>query len=110
MSNAQPDMIRATNVSKAFGSLEVLKGVDLSVRKGEIISIIGPSGSGKSTLLRTLIHLEKADGGEILVEGEAIRNADDSHISDARSVNVAANWVWCFKTSIFFLIRPLLKT
>jgi len=84
MSNAQPDMIRATNVSKAFGSLEVLKGVDLSVRKGDIISIIGPSGSGKSTLLRTLIHLEKADGGEILVEGEAIRNADDSHISEAK--------------------------
>ncbi len=84
MNNSQSEMIRATNLSKAFGSLEVLKGVDLNVRKGEIISIIGPSGSGKSTLLRTLIHLEKADGGEILVEGEAIRNGSGSHISEAK--------------------------
>lgn len=83
-SSQAPEMIRVTNLSKAFGSLEVLKGVDLQVRKGEIISIIGPSGSGKSTLLRTLIHLERANDGEILVEGEEVRNASGSHIPEAK--------------------------
>lgn len=85
MSNEQTtEMIRVTNLSKSFGDLEVLKGVDFNVNKGEIISIIGPSGSGKSTLLRTLIHLEKANGGEILVEGEAIRQSSGAHISEAK--------------------------
>jgi polar amino acid transport system ATP-binding protein len=78
------EMIRVTDLSKSFGDLDVLKKVDLSVGRGEIISIIGPSGSGKSTLLRTLIHLEKADSGEILVEGEAIRQSSGAHISEAK--------------------------
>lgn len=86
MSNADVpavEMIRATGLSVSFGSLEVLKGVDLSIRKGEIISMIGPSGSGKSTLLRTLIHLEKAHAGEILIDGTAIRSTDDGYAADA---------------------------
>jgi polar amino acid transport system ATP-binding protein len=66
------EMISAKGLRKSFGSLEVLKGVDLTVRQGEIISIIGPSGSGKSTLLRCLIHLEKASAGSIHIEGEPI--------------------------------------
>lgn len=78
------EMIRVTNLTKSFGDLKVLKGVDLNVNRGEIISVIGPSGSGKSTLLRTLIHLEKANGGEILVEGEAIRHSSGAHISEAK--------------------------
>jgi polar amino acid transport system ATP-binding protein len=65
-------MIEVSGLKKQFGQLEVLKGVDLCVKKGEIISIIGPSGSGKSTLLRCLIHLERADGGRITIEGEDI--------------------------------------
>lgn len=78
------EMIRVAGLSKSFGDLEVLKGVDLEVNQGEIISIIGPSGSGKSTLLRTLIHLEKANGGEIFIEGEAIRQSSGAHISEAK--------------------------
>ena len=85
MNETQPtEMIRVAKLSKSFDDLEVLKGVDLEVKRGEIISIIGPSGSGKSTLLRTLIHLEKANGGEILIEGEAIRHSSGAHISEAK--------------------------
>ncbi|HAK45042.1 MAG TPA: polar amino acid ABC transporter ATP-binding protein [Spirochaeta sp.] len=70
-------MIKVENLHKNFGSLEVLKGIDLEVRKGEIISIIGPSGSGKSTLLRCLIHLEKTSSGSIIIEGSPISFEED---------------------------------
>jgi polar amino acid transport system ATP-binding protein len=73
------EMIRVNSLEKSFGKLKVLKGVDLTVKKGEIVSIIGPSGSGKSTLLRTLIHLEKATHGEILIEGEPIVGVSEAH-------------------------------
>jgi len=59
-------------VHKSFGALHVLRGVDLTVRRGEVTAILGPSGSGKSTLLRTLNHLEKVDAGLILVDGEPV--------------------------------------
>ncbi|KOS57196.1 amino acid ABC transporter ATP-binding protein [Rhodococcus rhodochrous] len=59
-------------VHKSFGSLEVLRGVDLKVRKGEVTVILGPSGSGKSTLLRTLNHLEKVDRGTVRIDGELV--------------------------------------
>lgn len=71
------EMIKVSSLEKSFGNLKVLKGVDLTVHKGEIVSIIGPSGSGKSTLLRTLINLEKANSGEIFIEGEAIVNQSE---------------------------------
>ena len=60
------EILRMTNIKKRFGGLEVLKGIDLTVRHGEVVSIIGPSGSGKSTLLRCATFLEKIDGGEIV--------------------------------------------
>ena len=78
------EMIRVEGLCKSYGSLEVLNHVDLSVKKGEIISIIGPSGSGKSTFLRSLIHLEEASAGSILIDGEAIRRADNKSVSDAK--------------------------
>ncbi len=62
-------MLEVKNVSKSFGSLEVLKDISFSVEKGDVVAIIGPSGSGKSTLLRCINQLEKADGGEITVCG-----------------------------------------
>ncbi len=63
-------MIHAKNIYKKFGDLEVLKGVSISVKKGEIVSIIGPSGSGKSTLLRCLNQLEEIQSGNIKIEGK----------------------------------------
>jgi polar amino acid transport system permease protein len=60
------------NVHKAYGSREVLRGIDLEVRKGEVVVIMGPSGSGKSTLLRLVNHLEALDWGEIRVEGKYV--------------------------------------
>ncbi|MGW3818139.1 amino acid ABC transporter ATP-binding protein [Streptomyces sp. NPDC005046] len=67
-----PVMVDIKSVHKRFGSLEVLKGVDLAVRAGEVTVILGPSGSGKSTLLRTINHLEKVDQGRISVDGALI--------------------------------------
>jgi len=71
-------MIRAVDVHKRFGSLEVLKGVSLEVGKGEVIAIIGPSGSGKSTFLRCLIHLETVQRGNIEIEGEKLVSTDSA--------------------------------
>lgn len=72
------EIIRVENLHKSFHSLHVLKGINFSVNKGEIISVIGPSGSGKSTLLRCLNHLEVADKGSISFEGNFIAKADAS--------------------------------
>ena len=58
------------NLTKSFGSNEVLKGIDLDVRKGEVLVIVGPSGCGKSTFLRCINCMEDPDGGEIIFEGE----------------------------------------
>ncbi|MES0096618.1 amino acid ABC transporter ATP-binding protein [Mesorhizobium sp. M0019] len=65
-------LVRARNVHKAFGPLEVLKGIDLDVAPGEVVVILGPSGSGKSTFLRCINHLEAIDQGSIEVDGEQI--------------------------------------
>lgn len=65
-------MICMANIHKRFGGLEVLKGIDLEVKRGEVLAIIGPSGSGKSTLLRCLNRLETIDCGTIEVEGECL--------------------------------------
>ncbi|MFC7907175.1 amino acid ABC transporter ATP-binding protein [Streptomyces sp. JHA19] len=65
-------MIDVHNVHKSFGPLEVLRGIDLRFREGEVTVVLGPSGSGKSTLLRTINHLEKVDRGWISVDGELV--------------------------------------
>jgi len=62
-------ILEAKGVTKSFGNLEVLKGIDFSIEKGSRVAIIGPSGSGKSTFLRCLNNLEKVDGGEIVIDG-----------------------------------------
>ncbi|HEX5540568.1 MAG TPA: amino acid ABC transporter ATP-binding protein [Micromonospora sp.] len=65
-------MVRAEDVHKSFGSLDVLKGVDLEVQAGEVCCVLGPSGSGKSTFLRCINHLEKINAGRIWVDGELV--------------------------------------
>lgn len=74
MSDNKP-MVEVRNVHKAYGALEVLKGIDLSVKRGQIFAIIGPSGSGKSTLLRSINHLETVNSGEILLDGVQVNQA-----------------------------------
>jgi len=72
-------MVRAQAVHKRFGRLEVLKGIDLEVGRGEVMCLLGPSGSGKSTLLRCINHLEKINSGRLSVDGELVgyREAGD---------------------------------
>ncbi|MEU7112728.1 amino acid ABC transporter ATP-binding protein [Streptomyces sp. NPDC046182] len=65
-------MVRAEGVRKHFGNLEVLKGIDLTVERGQVCCLLGPSGSGKSTFLRCINHLEKVDGGRLTVDGELV--------------------------------------
>ncbi|KAB2670607.1 amino acid ABC transporter ATP-binding protein [Ochrobactrum sp. LMG 5442] len=74
MSNSKP-MVEVRDVHKAYGALEVLKGINLSVERGQIIAIIGPSGSGKSTLLRSINHLETVNSGQILLDGVQVNQA-----------------------------------
>ncbi|NLF80155.1 MAG: amino acid ABC transporter ATP-binding protein [Clostridia bacterium] len=69
-------MIKMTNIHKSFGTLEVLCGIDLTVRKDEIIAIVGPSGSGKSTLLRCINLLERINRGAVEIEGTVIQAVD----------------------------------
>jgi len=66
------EMVRAEKVHKSYGSLEVLKGIDLVVKPGEVCCVLGPSGSGKSTFLRCINHLEKINAGRIFVDGDLV--------------------------------------
>ena len=63
-------MLTVKQVKKSFDGVEILKGVDLSVEKGDVVAILGPSGAGKTTLLRCINFLEHADEGELIFEGE----------------------------------------
>ena len=65
-------LIKVEGLEKSFGKVEVLKGIDIEIKKGEVVCIIGPSGSGKSTFLRTLNLLEEPTGGKIFFEGTDI--------------------------------------
>ncbi len=65
-------MVRAVDVQKRFGRLEVLRGVTMDVERGEVVVVIGPSGSGKTTFLRCINHLERVDSGHIYVDGELV--------------------------------------
>ena len=84
-------MVHAENVHKSFAHLEVLRGIDLTVRPGEVCCVIGPSGSGKSTFLRCINHLEKINAGRIRVDGELIGYRErNGKLHELRESEVAA--------------------
>lgn len=78
-------MIEATDVRKSYGSLEVLKGVSLTVERGEVVCIVGPSGAGKTTLLQILGTLSAADSGHIRIDGIPTERLSDRELSDFRN-------------------------
>ncbi len=81
-------MIKAKNIRKKYGELEVLKGVDLEVEKGEIISIVGASGAGKTTLLQILGTLDKADLGELTMDETRVHTLNESELSAFRNQKI----------------------
>ncbi len=85
------NILTVKNICKKFNNLEVLRGIDLEVNKGEVIAIIGPSGSGKSTLLRCLIRLETIDKGSVAIEGKPMVYQDsngDSIYSSEKDIRI----------------------
>jgi lipoprotein-releasing system ATP-binding protein len=87
-------MIKAENIEKRYGELEVLKGVSLEINKGDIVSIVGASGAGKSTLLHIIGTLDKPDGGAISIEGIETQKLKDRKLSQFR--NLAIGFVFQF--------------
>ncbi len=79
-------ILEVKNLYKSFGGVEVLKGIDLSMEEGQVLSIIGSSGSGKTTLLRCINFLEKADKGQIFVDGEMIFDAENKENLSAKAL------------------------
>lgn len=75
-------MIKANNIHKSFGTLEVLKGVSLEVKRSEVVSIVGQSGAGKTTLLQILGTLSAMDSGSLRIDGEDIGGMNDNQLSD----------------------------
>lgn len=85
--SSETPMVDIINVHKKFGELEVLKGINLTVPRGKIVSIIGSSGSGKSTLLRSVNHLEVIDKGQIMLDGVQVNRPDMSGLAFERHIN-----------------------
>ena len=81
-------MIKVENIYKSFGDLQVLKGINLEVEKGEIVSIVGPSGAGKTTLLMIMGTLEKADSGKIYIDSYGLSSLSEKKLSDFRNRNI----------------------
>ena len=81
-------MIEAKGIYKAFGNVEVIKGIDLHIDKGEIVTIVGASGAGKSTLLQIIGTLEKADKGEVSINGQSISRMNQKTLAAFRNKNI----------------------
>ncbi len=81
-------MIEIKNIKKSFGSLEVLKGIDLSIGKGEVVSIVGPSGAGKTTLLQIIGTLDKPDSGSVMIDDVDVTTLSQKKLSDFRNLHI----------------------
>ncbi len=81
-------MLKANDIHKSYGLVHVLKGVDFTMKEGEIVSIVGPSGSGKSTLLHILGTLDRPGQGEISINGNRINTLNDKQLAGFRNLNI----------------------
>ena len=81
-------MIDLQGITKSFGSLQVLKGVDLQVERGEVVSIIGPSGAGKTTLLQIMGTLDRPDAGRVLIDGKAVEQLKERELAAFRNRHI----------------------
>lgn len=81
-------MIQCIDIHKSYGSLEVLKGVNLNVEQGEIVAIIGPSGAGKTTLLQIIGTLDKADKGKVIIKDRDLSQLNDNQLSHFRNQEI----------------------
>jgi len=81
-------MLEATSITKTFGALQVLKGINLKVEKGEIVSIVGASGAGKSTLLHILGTLDKPDGGHVKLNGTSLESLAGNSLAQFRNKHI----------------------
>ena len=99
-------MIEIKNIKKSFGQLQVLKGLDLNIEKGDVVAVLGPSGSGKTTLLRCMNFLEKADEGEMIFDGETI----DLHTASRKTIHEIRNkTAFVFQTFNLFSNKTVLE-
>lgn len=99
-------LLRVENVHKSFGALEVLKGVELSVDKGDVVAILGPSGSGKTTLLRCVNFLERADEGTLTFDGERF---DLARMSKRDTARLRKKTAFVFQSYNLFLNKTALE-
>ena len=81
-------MIHLENITKKFGDLQVLKGIDMHIDKGEIVSIVGPSGAGKTTLLQIIGTLDKPDTGKVIINNVQVNNLSHDKLSDFRNKQI----------------------
>ncbi|MEM6966258.1 MAG: ABC transporter ATP-binding protein [Bacteroidota bacterium] len=81
-------MVKATNIHKSYGNVHVLKGVDIEIQKGELVSIVGKSGAGKSTLLHILGTLDYADQGEIIINEQKVSGLANKPLANFRNTNI----------------------
>jgi lipoprotein-releasing system ATP-binding protein len=81
-------MIEIKNIQKSFGSLQVLKGIDLHINKGEVVSIVGPSGAGKTTLLQIMGTLDKPDAGTVTIDGTEVSALKEKSLSAFRNRHI----------------------
>lgn len=81
-------MIRLQGITKSFGSLQVLRGIDLQVQRGEVVAIVGPSGAGKTTLLQIMGTLDRPDQGEVVIDGENVSRLSANKLAHFRNRNI----------------------
>ena len=81
-------MIQLTNITKSFGTLQVLRGIDMEVQKGEVVSIVGPSGAGKTTLLQIIGTLDRPDGGMVMIDGTDVGRMRERELAVFRNKRI----------------------